>query len=742
VRWLTTTLTDVAMVGSWPFAVGYRMTSGGGSQPVAALRDGRRWRYVSPPAGRRESVSLTGVSNDRRGGLWVVGYGGRGTELQPVIYRRSKGDWSRQRAPRLRAEGVLADVVAAAGDDAWAVGYRRTGSRSVPLVLRWDGRSWQRAEAPDFGSDEAVLTAVSTSPAGGIWAVGAAWDGAAGSHRAVAAWWDGRAWNRVAAVDAGTEFHDVAGSPDGDGWTVGRTGLRSLTARVCLPAQSGAFGGFEDEVGDEEVPLHPDEDLLASTTAASGDTAASDDTTASEVLAPENDHITATTAAVPDATTTAAGGQSSGEALAGGRSAPQARSERPRLSSAKGKRADRRRQGRRGQARRGHRRGLAALPTARPDGRILARNVAQQVGLADSTASYGAIAADFDGDGVEDLFIGRHGRPARLALNRGGRYVDNEALVFPAVDRHGCAAADIDGSGLPDLYCTIGGKRGSGLKADELWLDPGGPDPVQAAIEHGLSDPTGRGRRAAFLQSTLSGRVDLVVTNSPVRIDGLPSVGRLYRTSGDGMFDARVRTGFASRLGSISMSDGDFDGDGREDLVLVTGGPQAPRQQGMRLYRSTSSGLEDVTRRMGIRDIDDVDAALLDLDGDRRLDLVQLSPTRLRVSLQRGGDFRVVYERQVGYGRALAGGDVDGDGEDDLYIVRGNGVRNHPDIMLLNRGGGRSWSSMLIPQVGGGVGEDAVATDHDGNGLADFLVLNGHNTRGPVQLIAFYARTR
>ncbi len=50
-----------------------------------------------------------------------------------------------------------------------------------------------------------------------------------------------------------------------------------------------------------------------------------------------------------------------------------------------------------------------------------------------------------------------------------------------AIDRHGCTAADVDGSGLPDLYCTVGGKRGSGLKSNELWLDPGGPSPVEVA---------------------------------------------------------------------------------------------------------------------------------------------------------------------------------------------------------------------------------------------------------------------
>ncbi len=242
---LASLFTDVAMAGGNPLAVGYRMTADGGTQPIAARRDRTRWVYVSPRTGKRESVSLTGVAPDGRGGLWVVGHGGPGTEIGPVIYRRDDARWTRLRTPHLRGEAVLADVVASGAGEAWAVGYQHDGGTTTPLVLRWDGRSWTRAAAPDFGSPEVVLTAVTAPSSGGIWVVGAAWDSALASHEAVAAWWDGQAWNEVAGPEGGTELHDVAGSLDTDGWAVGRSGLQSSTARVCLPAQSGIFGGSE-----------------------------------------------------------------------------------------------------------------------------------------------------------------------------------------------------------------------------------------------------------------------------------------------------------------------------------------------------------------------------------------------------------------------------------------------------------------------------------------------------------------
>jgi hypothetical protein len=366
------------------------------------------------------------------------------------------------------------------------------------------------------------------------------------------------------------------------------------------------------------------------------------------------------------------------------------------------------------------------------------RDVASEVGIAEETATYGGVVADFDGDGRDDLYIGRHGRPGRLVLARDGVFRDHEPMVFPGIDRHGCSAADVDGSGLPDLYCTVGGKRGSGLKSNELWLDPGGPTPVQSAVPSGVSDPTGRGRRAAFLEVAGEPGADLVVTNSPVRVDGLPSLGRLLHTRGDGRFAMRPRVGFAARLGSLAVQDADVDADGREDLLLVTGGPQAPRRQGTRLYRNTPRGLVDVTRQTRIRSFGEIDAELVDLDRDDKLDLVQLSPTRLRVSLMRGGRFRRVYERRLTEGRAIGGGDVNGDGKDDLYIVRADGDRNPADVLLVNRDAGGAWTSLAIPQAAVGRGDDVLAIDHDGNGLEDFLVLNGNNARGPIQLIAFF----
>ena len=237
----------------------------------------------------------------------------------------------------------------------------------------------------------------------------------------------------------------------------------------------------------------------------------------------------------------------------------------------------------------------------------------------------------------------------------------------------------------------------------------------------------------------LDGLDDLFVGQDTARMDGLPSDGRIYVRRGPARFRALAGSGIDPVFSTRAVSTGDVDGDGRADLLLVHADPHSLRETGgIRLYRNVGGRLRDVTTAQRIRSIGESDAELADLDGDGRDDLIQLSGSRIRISLERADGYRPVFERRLGGGVALAVGDADGDGGLDIYVLRQKDRARHDDTLLLGRRGGRDWRAVRVPSRHGGVADDVVAIDHDGNGRADFLALNGGDGAGPLQLVASY----
>lgn len=678
------------------FAVGYTVDRSG-QHPLAVRRTSNGWRPTRLPIGTTGTGALLAVDVRSASDALAVGWRTVKGTPQPWVVRWDGTRWRSVAAVHGGSEGVLTSVAIGPGGTAWAVGYRIAGGRYRPTAQVWDGRAWRDDAFPAGGITVGVLRSVQVQADGEPVAAGTRWDGDAGRWRGFLAWRDGDDWEiDDIAGSTPSDVHSVAVGRDGTAWVVGANGTSSLIATACAGSSSATSrqAALLAPVGMPEGAAAPVATAAADATAPPGPTPGPTE---------EPPPVTA-----PDASEQ----PRPGEAPSPTRS-PRAAA-RPAAATARDAT-------------------VAAAP------RVRARDVTRAAGLAGSIHSYGAVAADFDDDGWTDLFVGRHSEPGRLLLNDKGRFDDAPGVTIPDRDRHGCAAADVDADGRMDLYCAIGASKGSALKANELWMAQPDGTYRNEALEMLASDPIGRGRLAVFFDLDHDRYPDLFLADRADRPDGLPSRHRVLADPGGDGFVARTAAGFDAGSGADCLRTGDLEQDGWEDVVLCALGYR-PGGYGVRILRNVGGRLVDVTASAHLPKAKAVDVALADLDGDRRLDIVEVTRTQLRVHLRRGGRYVLAYTRRLVDGAAVAAGDADGDGDMDLYVAQGSTTVQRPDQLLLNRGDGRGFRRLALPAVTRGAAESVTAIDRDRNGLTDFLVLNGSHSAnaGPTQLIGLY----
>ncbi len=312
-------------------------------------------------------------------------------------------------------------------------------------------------------------------------------------------------------------------------------------------------------------------------------------------------------------------------------------------------------------------------------------DVTEAAGLLNFHPTQTAAWADFDLDGRLDLFVGNESsagdrHPCQLFRNTGsGRFLEvaEQVGLQHAGFVKGAAWGDYDDDGDPDLYLSQFGASNKLYRND-----------LQENGRRVFRDVT---RRAGVAQPQLSfptwfwdydndGHEDLLVASftsysgdelEPIVADLLRRAGiplpkskrslaaehsRLYRNRGDGSFeDVTRQAGFDSALMVMGANFGDLDNDGFLDAYFGTGQPRLSTLIPNRMFRNDRGRrLQDVTSNGGFGHL------------------------------------------QKGHG--ISFGDLDNDGDQDVYAVLGGAYSGDlaPNALFLNPGNSHSWVTLRL----------------------------------------------
>ena len=689
-------LNGVSMIGGAGWAVGFYQA--GGYQPLALRWHGTQWSLNSPAAFPSDSL-FTGVDTLADGTAWAVGFqttkaGTRST----LIEHASGGTWTPVASPNVAGstDNTLMAVSGTQATGLWAVGYWLSPAGLRPLVLRYDttkpSPSWVLVGGvPSVGQVDTVLTGVDVRTTSNVWAVGYGNEG--GADRPLALHWNGSTWTSSPVPDAGL-LRQVSAVATGNVWAAGAYYNASLQRYQTLVVH---FDG------------------TAWTTVVSADSKTASDEVIGLAANPAGSALTLVGRAGPSGLIEQASCPTGPVSLPTRAAAPV-----PPLPAAPG---------------------VGPAPSPPPPTPPPATPVpvtitdqAAAAGISGTDWSFSATVADLTGDGWPDLFISHHWHPAGLWLNNhDGTFSAADVSFFSSIlDRHDCRAGDFNKDGLRDIFASVGADRGTALKCNGLFIQQADGTFADVAYQWNIGDATGRGRRCAVLDANNDGYPDIFYGTDPVRADGLPSINRFYRNTGQGSFLDSPAMGLNLNIGARSARTVDYNSDGWPDLLICgyTGG--------LRLFKNNQGhGFTDVSSILG-PPINAVDALMVDVNHDSRPDLIVLTKTAVTLRLQNAdGTFAPPQTLlTVDNGVALAVGDVNGDNNPDIYVVCGRaGNANAPDHLLIGDATG-GFTTMSIPQTAAGSGEAAYPIDYNRTGLTSFLVLNGAvPLTGPVQLL-------
>jgi len=387
-------------------------------------------------------------------------------------------------------------------------------------------------------------------------------------------------------------------------------------------------------------------------------------------------------------------------------------------------------------------------PAAGSRGRVHFTDVTAQAGLTRRGWGMGTCVADYDNDGYPDIYVTAFGKNVLWHNTGHGTFTDSGQAADSGWST-GCAFGDYDRDGFVDLYVAHYLSReweqmASGVQPKcrfQIIDVPCGPKPLKGEPDT-LYRNTGKG---TFVDVTKpagvwnAGHYGFSVMFTDLDDDGWPDIyaasdsvpSLFFHNTGNGMFtEEALRSGIAvsgdgREQAGMGIDSGDFDGDGRLDLIKTHFS-----QDHTTLYRNLGGGLfSDVSARAGMRLGPQLGwgVGFVDLDNDGRLDVfvsnghiyANIGRAATSTYLQQkqlywnlgGGRFREV-SREVGgplaelkSSRGTAFGDYDNDGDIDVLVIS----NDEPPALLRNDTAGGRWITVRL-EGSGRSNRDAIAS--------------------------------
>jgi hypothetical protein len=308
-------------------------------------------------------------------------------------------------------------------------------------------------------------------------------------------------------------------------------------------------------------------------------------------------------------------------------------------------------------------------------------DVTEEAGLLSLHPTQTAAWADYDNDGWLDLYVGHEANttenhPSQLFHNNHDGTFTEVGAAIGLADMgfvKGVAWGDFNNDGRPDLYVSVKGKENHLFRNDGP-MDPKNPRPdrwkfTDVTAQAGVAEPI-HSFATWFFDYDNDGWPDLFVAgfwtdtlNDIAAFQlGLPykaEVPRLYHNNHDGTFtDVTKAMKLDRAIMVMGANFGDLDNDGWLDLYLGTGDVPYASLLPNRMFRNNDGkAFQDVTT---------------------------------------SGDFGHLQK-----GHAVAFGDIDNDGDEDVFEEMGGAAAgdNYPSVLYENPGHGNHWITLELEGV-------------------------------------------